>query len=82
MGNLAGPPAARPQPIPPVPDLPTIDPDAIASLRELNPGDNGAFLREIVDIYIEDTPKRIAELKATLSSTSHARRASAGWPSW
>ncbi len=68
MGNLAGPPAARPQPIPPVPDLPTIDPDAIASLRELNPGDNGAFLREIVDIYIEDTPKRIAELKATLSS--------------
>ena len=49
-------------------DLPTIDPDAIANLRELNPGDNGEFLREIIGIYIEDTPKRIADLKACLAS--------------
>lgn len=56
-----------------MPDLPTIDPDAIASLKELNPGDDGAFLREIVGIYIEDTPKRIAELKATLSSGTRRR---------
>jgi histidine phosphotransfer protein HptB len=51
-----------------VPDIPTIDPEAISSLRELNPGDNGEFLREIVSIYIEDTPKRLADLKACLAS--------------
>jgi HPt (histidine-containing phosphotransfer) domain-containing protein len=51
-----------------VPDIPTIDPEAIANLRELNPGDNGEFLREIVAIYVEDTPKRIADLKSCLAS--------------
>lgn len=51
-----------------MPDLPIIDPDAIAGLRDLNPGDKGEFLREIVGIYIEDTPKRIADMKACLSS--------------
>jgi histidine phosphotransfer protein HptB len=49
-------------------DLPTIDQEAISNLRDLNPGDGGEFLREIVAIYIEDTPKRIAELKACLKS--------------
>jgi histidine phosphotransfer protein HptB len=51
-----------------VPDLPSIDPEAISNLRELNPGDNGEFLREIVGIYIEDTPKRIADMKASMAS--------------
>jgi histidine phosphotransfer protein HptB len=51
-----------------VPDLPTIDPEAIANLRDLNPGDGGEFLREIVAIYIEDTPKRLADLRACLAS--------------
>jgi HPt (histidine-containing phosphotransfer) domain-containing protein len=51
-----------------MPDLPTIDPEAIANLRELNPGDNGEFLREIIVIYLEDTPKRIEDLKACLAS--------------
>jgi HPt (histidine-containing phosphotransfer) domain-containing protein len=51
-----------------VPDIPSIDPDAIANLRELNPGDGGEFLREIVSIYVEDTPKRIVDLKASLAS--------------
>jgi HPt (histidine-containing phosphotransfer) domain-containing protein len=51
-----------------VPTLPTIDPDAIANLRDLNPGDNGEFLREIVGIYIEDTPKRLADLRTSLAS--------------
>ncbi len=49
-------------------DLPSIDPESIANLRELNPGDNGEFLREIVGIYIEDTPKRIADLRAGLAA--------------
>jgi HPt (histidine-containing phosphotransfer) domain-containing protein len=51
-----------------VPDLPTIDPEAIANLRDLNPGDGGEFLREIVNIYIEDTPRRLADLRACLAS--------------
>jgi len=51
-----------------VPDQPTIDPDAIAGLRELNPGDSGEFLREIVGIYIEDTPKRIDEMRRSLAA--------------
>jgi HPt (histidine-containing phosphotransfer) domain-containing protein len=49
-------------------DLPPIDPHAIDSLRELNPGDGGAFLREIVAIYIEDTPNRIDEMKRALGA--------------
>jgi HPt (histidine-containing phosphotransfer) domain-containing protein len=55
-----------------VPDLPIIDREAINGLKELNPGDNGEFLREIVSIYIEDTPKRIADLKACLASGDSA----------
>ncbi len=47
---------------------PIIDPEAIASLRDLNPTDGGEFLREIVGIYIEDTPKRLEELRAGLAS--------------
>jgi HPt (histidine-containing phosphotransfer) domain-containing protein len=51
-----------------VSDLPTIDPEAIANLRDLNPGDGGVFLREIIAIYIEDTPKRLADLRTCLAS--------------
>jgi HPt (histidine-containing phosphotransfer) domain-containing protein len=61
-----------------VPDIPIIDPGAIANLRQLNPDDGGEFLREIVGIYIEDTPLRIAELRKTLASgdtTAFARAA-------
>ena len=54
------------KPKPAVPDLPSIDPDAIANLRELNPVDNGEFLREIISIYLEDTPVRITEMKSSL----------------
>jgi histidine phosphotransfer protein HptB len=49
-------------------DLPPIDPHAIASLQDLNPGDGGAFLREIVAIYIEDTPRRIDDMKKSLAA--------------
>jgi histidine phosphotransfer protein HptB len=49
-------------------DLPIIDPEAIASLKDLNPGDDGAFLKEILGIYVEDTPKRLAELRTFLAS--------------
>jgi HPt (histidine-containing phosphotransfer) domain-containing protein len=55
-----------------VPDTPIIDPEAIENLRQLNPGDGGEFLKEIVGIYIEDTPKRIDELKKTLAAADVA----------
>jgi HPt (histidine-containing phosphotransfer) domain-containing protein len=51
-----------------VTDIPIIDASAIDSLRELNPGDGGEFLREIVAIYVEDTPNRIADLKKSLAA--------------
>ncbi len=51
-----------------MPELSVIDPESINNLRELNPGDGGEFLREIISIYIEDTPKRIADLKSSLAA--------------
>ncbi|HNW40561.1 MAG: Hpt domain-containing protein [Opitutaceae bacterium] len=51
-----------------MPSLPIIDPSAIENLRELNPGDNDEFLREVAVIYLEDTPERLAELEECLAS--------------
>ncbi len=48
-------------------DLPIIDPEAINNLRELSPDDD-EFLIEIIDIFLEDTPQRIAELESSLAS--------------
>jgi HPt (histidine-containing phosphotransfer) domain-containing protein len=45
-----------------------IGPPALAALRDLNPGDNDAFLKEIVGIYIEDTPRRLQDLRTSLAS--------------
>lgn len=46
---------------------PIIDFEAIENLRALNPEDSG-FLKEIIDIFLDDTPARITELKQTLST--------------
>ena len=45
-----------------------IDSAAIASVRALNPGDGDEFLREILGIYFEDTPRRIDELDRSLAA--------------
>ncbi|MDB6127968.1 MAG: Hpt protein [Verrucomicrobia bacterium] len=45
-----------------------IDQQALENLRELNPGDNDAFVREIRDIFFQDTPQRLAELEECLAS--------------
>lgn len=45
-----------------------IDPEAIENLRALNPDDDDAFLKEIIGIFLEDTPERIAELKQCLAA--------------
>jgi|SRR5882724_4906956 len=49
-------------------DLPVIDPQSIENLRSLDPGDGGAFLSEIVGIFLDDTPKRIADLEQSLAA--------------
>ncbi len=49
-------------------DSSVIDPLAIEDLRALNSGDNDEFLREIVGIFLEDTPQRIAELDQSLAA--------------
>lgn len=59
-------------------DSSVIDPQAIENLRALNPGDNDEFLREIVGIFLEDTPLRLAELDQSLTTgdlTKFARAA-------
>ncbi len=50
-----------------------IDPEAIASLRALNPDDGDAFLRDIVGIFLDDTPQRIEELKQSLAAQDQIR---------
>jgi len=45
-----------------------IDPEAIENLKALNPDDDNAFLKDIIGIFLEDTPQRIAELKQSLAS--------------
>jgi len=44
-----------------------VDPEAIANLRSLCPDDGDAFLKEILSIFIDDTPARIAELRTSLA---------------
>jgi len=41
---------------------PIIDAEAIENLRAINPDDD-SFLKEIIGIFLEDTPARIAELR-------------------
>jgi len=48
-------------------DLPVIDSQAIANLRALDPENGDDFLREIIGIFIDDTPQRIAELDKSLA---------------
>ena len=50
-----------------------IDPQTIENLRQLNPGDHDEFLREIVGIYFEDTPRRIVELEQSMASGDQAK---------
>jgi len=46
---------------------PVIDHEAIKALADLNPDDNGEFLKEIIAIFLEDTPQRLAELEDCVS---------------
>lgn len=42
---------------------PDLDPEAIANLRALGEEGDDTFLREIIGIYLADTPLRLAEIR-------------------
>jgi HPt (histidine-containing phosphotransfer) domain-containing protein len=48
--------------------LPILDPEAVENLRALSPDDSDAFLKEILGIFLEDTPVRLAELQSSRES--------------
>ncbi|MDE3085062.1 MAG: Hpt domain-containing protein, partial [Verrucomicrobiota bacterium] len=47
---------------------PILDPEALNNLRSLDPDGGDAFLREVTGIFLEDTPKRLAELDRSLTA--------------
>jgi HPt (histidine-containing phosphotransfer) domain-containing protein len=47
---------------------PILDQEAIDNLRALDPDGGDTFLREIIGIFIEDTPLRIAEIDQSLAA--------------
>lgn len=50
-----------------MPDPHPLDLSAIEALRSLSPDTDGSFLRELIEIYLQDTPARLAELEAALA---------------
>jgi HPt (histidine-containing phosphotransfer) domain-containing protein len=42
-----------------------LDPAAIAALRDLNPGGD-SFFRDLVQIFLDDSPQRIADIEQSL----------------
>jgi HPt (histidine-containing phosphotransfer) domain-containing protein len=50
-----------------------IDPEAIENLRALTPDDPDSFLRDIIGIFLDDTPQRIAELRQGLANDDQAQ---------
>jgi HPt (histidine-containing phosphotransfer) domain-containing protein len=52
--------------------VPPLDPSVIAALRSLTPGDD-SFLRDLIHIFLEDSPARIAEIGEALMQAD-ARR--------
>jgi HPt (histidine-containing phosphotransfer) domain-containing protein len=49
-----------------------LDGDVIASLRELNEADGPDLLVELVQLFLADTPRRIAEVDSALARGDHA----------
>lgn len=45
---------------------PILNPDAIRALRELSPEGDSEFLRELISIYLEDTPKQMNKLEEAI----------------
>jgi histidine phosphotransfer protein HptB len=52
---------------------PHLDPAAIQALRDLSPEGDEEFLRELVTIYLADTPKQLAQLDEALARQDAAQ---------
>lgn len=46
----------------------TLDPDAIDNIRSLGLDDGPGFLREIIGIFLADTPSRLNEMQTALNA--------------
>lgn len=65
---------------------PILNPEAIDALRAVSPDDGGAFLTELIDIFLHDTPLRLKELAdataagdvPTAARAAHSVKGSAG----
>jgi len=63
-----------------------LDMQAIETLRSLSPDDGGEFVRELIAIYLQDTPQRLAEIDqalikndaVTLVRAAHSIKGSSG----
>lgn len=44
-----------------------LNPDAIQALRDLSPDGNDEFLRELITIFLTDTPKQLTQLDEALA---------------
>ena len=51
---------------------PELDPDAIANLRALGDDGDDTFLKEIIGIYLEDTPLRLADIRSAAATGDRA----------
>lgn len=40
-----------------------LDPTSLAALNAISPGDDGAFLKELMGIFLADTPSRLVDLE-------------------
>lgn len=67
-------------------DEPALNPEALAALQAVSPEDGGQFFNELIDIFLADTPGRIAEISAGLAQgdaaavmrAAHSIKGSAG----
>lgn len=46
---------------------PTLNPDTIRALRDLSSEGDAEFLRELIAVYLADTPKQLTQLEDALS---------------
>jgi HPt (histidine-containing phosphotransfer) domain-containing protein len=53
-------------------ELPVLDPESIESLRALGADGDDSFLKEIIGIFIDDTPVRLKEMRDAFAANDQA----------
>lgn len=51
-------------------ESPILDPEAVETLRSINPDDGGTLVRELVNFFLTDTPKRLAAMESAFEQNS------------